>query len=399
MARADLTTTYTNNAYGQPLTQTDPAGNTTYYSYDQYGDPTSADRFAGRHDLLSITISITTNPNDPDNGDLLSTTDPLGSTTSFTYDSAGDVLSTTTTLRGTTTNTYDQYGNLLTTTTPQGVTTTNTYDNDGNLLTSQWTWVNPSNSSNTSTMTTTNTYDGNGNLTQTVAPDGTTSTTYNPDGQVTRSVDALGGVTTTVYDANGRAIQTTTPDGMVTDTVYNGQGQVIYTDDPHMPGEPCDGTHTTYDQAGNVIGTERLANVVITVTHAADLVERADLGRPASSRATSTTYDAAGRVVQTVDASGVITNNIYDNVGDLIEATGDCQWRDPTRRPRLLTPMVRQHRPPMRSETRPSTSTMPPARSRRPYSPTARSIIDQYNPQGEKIAETDQKWQRDAIPI
>ena len=106
-------------------------------------------------------------------------------------------------------------------------------------------------------------------------PDGDTrrnhSTTFNPNGEVTRSVDALGGVTTILYNADGKAIQTTAPNGMVTDTVYNGQGLVIYTDDPHKPGEPCDGTHTIYDQAGDVIGTERLANVVITVSTASGI--------------------------------------------------------------------------------------------------------------------------------
>jgi hypothetical protein len=33
-----------------------------------------------------------------------------------------------------------------------------------------------------------------------------------------------------------------------------------------LPGEPTDGTLTEYDQNGNVIGTENLAKVVITVT-------------------------------------------------------------------------------------------------------------------------------------
>jgi YD repeat-containing protein len=48
---------------------------------------------------------------------LLSTTDPLGNTTDFTYDDAGDVLTTTTDV--------------------------GTSDADGNLLTSTWDWVNP----------------------------------------------------------------------------------------------------------------------------------------------------------------------------------------------------------------------------------------------------------------
>ena len=55
-----LTTTYTNNAYGEPLTATDPAGNTTYYSYDQYGDPTTAtDSLGHTHTPISISTPQT----------------------------------------------------------------------------------------------------------------------------------------------------------------------------------------------------------------------------------------------------------------------------------------------------------------------------------------------------
>ena len=56
----DLTTTYVNNAYGQPTQETDPAGNTTYYTYDQYGDPQTRDRLARRHDLVQLLLTIPT---------------------------------------------------------------------------------------------------------------------------------------------------------------------------------------------------------------------------------------------------------------------------------------------------------------------------------------------------
>ena len=236
--------------------------------------------------------------------------------------------------------------------------------------TSQFTWVNPSNSMNTQTMTTTDTYDGNGNLIKTVSPDGTTSSTYNPNGDVTKSVDALGGVTTILYNADGKAIQTTTPTGMVTDTVYNSQNLVTYTDDPHLPGEPCDGTHTTYDQAGDVIGTERLANVVITVSTANGISSSVLTSVGQVLSISTTTYNAAGQVVQTVDPSGMITNNFYDNAGDLIETqeivngvtrTSTSTYNADGETTSTTDPL----------ETRPSTSTMATATSRRPSTPTA----------------------------
>ena len=72
----DLTTTYTTNSYGQASTQTDPSNNTTYYSYDQFGDPLTETDSLG--DTTSFNYYFDPgNPNDPLNGDLLSTTDPL----------------------------------------------------------------------------------------------------------------------------------------------------------------------------------------------------------------------------------------------------------------------------------------------------------------------------------
>ena len=116
---------------------------------------------------------------------------------------------------------------------------------------------------------------------------------------------------------------------MVTDSVYDAQGQVIYTDDPHLPGEPTDGTHTIYDQDGNVIGTEELANVVITVTTTGGDSTSVFTSVGGILSTTSTTYDAAGRVTQTVDASGMVTNNTYDKVGNLHRDDRDRQRRVP----------------------------------------------------------------------
>ena len=118
-----MTTIYTNNAYGQPLTQTDPAGNTTYYLYDQYGDPPS------QTDSLGDTTEFNyyfdpDNPNDPyerrpdvDHRSAREHTRAFGTIMRATCSRR---LRTPGTPNATTTdNTYDQYGDLLTTTTPQ----------------------------------------------------------------------------------------------------------------------------------------------------------------------------------------------------------------------------------------------------------------------------------------
>ena len=79
-----------------------------------------------------------------------------------------------------------------------------------------------------------------------------------------------------------------------------------------------------------MIGTEELANVVITVTTTGvDVGTSVLTSVGAMLSTTSTMYDAAGRVTQTVDASGMVTNNTYDDVGNLISIDRDRQRRFP----------------------------------------------------------------------
>jgi YD repeat-containing protein len=66
------------------------------------------------------------------NGNLLWTTDPLGNSILYAYDSSGDVTTQfqplSTTVAATTTYTYNSLGEVLTMTDPLGNVTTNTYD-------------------------------------------------------------------------------------------------------------------------------------------------------------------------------------------------------------------------------------------------------------------------------
>jgi RHS repeat-associated protein len=305
-----LVTRYTTNAFGEPLSETDPSGDTTHYSYDPYGLPISKSDGLGNTTYTSY---------DPNTGDLLSVTSPLGNVTSMSYDAAGDLWSTVSPA-GKSTFTYDAYGDVQSSTDVHGTTTTNAYDHVGNKLTRSWTWLDPSTGSQ-QTLTTTNMYDGNGNLQQSAGPQGTSTTTYDADSQARTQTDALGGVTQTVYNGRGLPVMTTTPDGKITDTVYDAQGRVLYRDDPHLANEPADGTLTIYDQEGNVIGTERFANMVLTVntnTNPPTSTE-SSLGTLLSS--TATTFDALGRAVSSTAAAGLVTNTTYDAAGNVLKTT------------------------------------------------------------------------------
>jgi YD repeat-containing protein len=292
VAGRDLTTTYTYNDYGQVLTATDPLGHVTRFTYDAYGKPQTST------DALGNTTSFQYD----DHGNLLSTTSPTGVTTTYTYFANGNVESVTTP-NGSTLYTYyapgdsgGSPGDVKSVTDAHDVATTYTYDANGNPLTSQWTWHDPANPGVSQVLTTTNLYDAEDRLIRTITADGTiTNTVYDAAGRVTWTDDPhLSGQahvngTHTVYDAAGRVISTeqyhdvvitvnnpnsTAPSSTlsssgtafsVSSTVYDAQGRVLWTDDPHQPGRATNGTFTEYDDNSQVTGTERYANVVITI--------------------------------------------------------------------------------------------------------------------------------------
>jgi RHS repeat-associated protein len=106
---------------------------------------------------------------------------------------------------------------------------------------------------------------------------------------------------------------------MITDTVYDAQGRAQYQDDPHFAGEPTDGILTIYDQNGNVTGTERYANMVLTLYTGANPPTSQETSVGALLSSTSTTYDALGRAVSSTDAAGLVTNTTYDSAGNAVE--------------------------------------------------------------------------------
>ena len=97
------------------ISTTDPLGHTTTYQYDCAEPP---DRRST--DPLSHT---TTTAYDAD-GNVISTTDPLGQTTTYAYDALNRQTSVTDPLGHTTTTAYDADGNVISATDPLGHTTT-----------------------------------------------------------------------------------------------------------------------------------------------------------------------------------------------------------------------------------------------------------------------------------
>ena len=255
-----LTTTYTYDPRtGDVTSSTDPLNRTTYYTSNRYGQPTTITDPAG--DTTSIGYDA--------DGNATSTTSPGGVPTSNTYDTGGNVL-TSTTPDGLTKDTYDQFGDVHTSTDARGVETTYAYDADGNQTTSSWTWHDPAGILPDKPMTTTNVYDAEDRLIRTQTPSLTS--------------DPLG--------------------GPVTDTVYDADGRVQWVDDPHISGQPADGTETIYDADGRVISTQQFHDVAITILTPTNLPPSSMFSSSDAQpfSVTSTVYDAQGRAIWSDDS-------------------------------------------------------------------------------------------------
>ena len=277
-------TTWTRNAYGQPLTQVSPLGNvsggspslyTTSTAYDLGGNVTSITDQLGHmtgygydDDSRPTTVTdpylkVTKTDYFPD-GPVKSVTDPLNRVTAYTYDLAAKPLTTLTADNAQTTKTYESHGWLSTLVKPSG--------NAAGTTAAQKT-----------ARTVTSAYDLSGRVTSTSQPDPahtgqslSSVTVYDTAGRPAAVTDPAGNTTAYSYDVRNREASVTDPAGKTTYYGYDAFGATTDVTDPlsHV-------THTTYTAAG----------LVASVTNGAGEI-------------TSYSFDAAGRVKTTVDPRG-----------------------------------------------------------------------------------------------
>ena len=369
-----LETAYTYDPYGQRLTATDAAQNTTSYTYD-------------------------------DLGRMETVTDPQGRTNWTCYDPAGRVTRTVANASGDggtpatdpcdvvnyqpsndpdydriTTNLYDAVGNLIATTDDRGRTHRTYYDDANRVIAmvqnlSNWdvyTDTLPITSTRTITenLTTEMVYDLNSNMIATIDVGGKVTRTYydtlnrpqfmvqnltnwgigetSPPPEYLRTVEE-NLTTETVYDLNGNIIATIGPDGVIDRTYYdelnrpiltvqNVASSWIYTDE--MP--TCnrdDGadsyicTETIYDPNGNVIATiDPAARITRTYYDElnrpqymvqnlsnwdvyTDTLPVENLRTNSENLVTETVYNDDGQVIASIDPLGKITRTYYDDAG------------------------------------------------------------------------------------
>jgi RHS repeat-associated protein len=340
---------YTYNAGGRLETVRDARGGTTTYAYDSAGrlvserdqnghfrfrntyDPPTG-RVVSQTDARDQTITFTwdgptqtattTYPNggvwkETYSGNVpISRTDPLGRTTTWTYDEALNCVATTDPMGRVTTREFDARGNLTKTMSPGPTFAVEerTYDANNNLTSI----TDPRNK------TTRFDYDTLGRRTVTTNPDGKTQVVvYNTFSLPATVTDERGKLTSYGYDATGNRTSVTTPLGKVTTFGFDTAGRVMWRTDPRgnaSGGNPLAyRTSFTYNDSNQVLAvTDPVGHVT---TYGYDPVGNRTSVLNARSKLTLIVYDEMNRETSITDPAGGIGSISYDNVGNVASRT------------------------------------------------------------------------------
>ncbi|WP_433517715.1 polymorphic toxin-type HINT domain-containing protein [Nonomuraea sp. CA-143628] len=254
-------------------------------------------------------------------GQLISTTDPRGFTTTFDYDKLGrQVRITDPAPQGETPGRsvieYDLADEELAAVDATGARIEATYDGLGRQITRTQVERKPTPAAYTTTLT----YDDAGYLTKSIAPGpGNKTTEYkvNADGSVKTQTDPMLNKTTLDYDLDGRPVKVTDARLNVTTAEYDLAGRKIATKDLDSTGAVLRTSSVGYDLAGNQISTTSGENHTTKQTF--DALNRVtSLIEPVSGTEAITTsfgYDATGARTRLTDGRGNATWTAYNNLG------------------------------------------------------------------------------------
>lgn len=313
--------------YGIPdsrqITTTDPEGFKWIETYDRKGRV-----IARKNPLGNETHSAY-----DEHGNLISSTDALGNLTLMAYDERANATAVTNALGEVTRQTYHSFFNKpVTQTDPLGWTTTNSYDARGNLLTQ----------SDALGTLAAYTYRTNGLIeTQTDANGSTTRFGYNTNGvRVAETnaagfsrytlpndvgwplaiTNALGEIMIYAYDLNGKTVRTVDQVPRVFTGVYDANGNLLRQTD--AKGQ----TATNYYDALNqkTIEVDRSG-----ATNRYVYTKRGKLAAMTNALGYVTTlnYDSANRQITQVDALGNSQRTIYDANGNVVATIDELGQR------------------------------------------------------------------------
>lgn len=294
--------TYGYDAAGEKISSTDPAGNVTRYSYTFDGNP-----------------SVTTYPDGSSSETDYNAADQVTATKAF--DAGGALLTTQSA-------TYDGDGNALSSTDARGDTSTYTYD-AMNTVTQE---VQPV--SATSSITTSFGYDAAGNRTRYTDGRGNNwYTTYNTWGAKETQVEpttstyttAAASTTTYAYNADGQLANETLPGGATQSFTYDSMGDLLTQSGAGAAAASATRTFG-YDLGGRVTSAATSNTATGTSNATSESFTYDDRGNllTAAGSAGSTTmaYNADGLPTSRADASGT-TSYTYDTA-DRVSTTADA---------------------------------------------------------------------------
>ncbi len=272
---------------GNVLTQTDPVGNVTSYTYDA----------AMRRIATTFPDSSMETRAYDAAGQVGQLTDQLGHSTTYQYNAAGWQIQSVNALGGVTRKTYDAVGNVVARTDALGHTTQYAYDLANRLITTTF----PDGA------TQQRNYDGAGQLRQVVDPAGhATSFTYYDSGALAVVTDALGNTTQYEYDTAGKRTAIVDANGNRTAFAYDSQGRLNKTTYPLG-----DSQSAIYDIAGRVVAS--INGNAQTLLYAYDTRgQLSSLTLPTGTTETFS-YTDDGLTAAVVDARGTMQNQ-YDPV-------------------------------------------------------------------------------------
>jgi RHS repeat-associated protein len=291
-----MTTTFTYDANGEPLTatETDTTNNTVPYST---AGQTRTWTFTWSNFLLASVKSPRTD---------------VSAVTKLGYDASGALTSVTNALGHTTQITQHAPGGLpLAMNDPNNVTTTLLYDTRQHPL-------NVAVVTSAGPLTVKFTYDAVEDLTNVTLPDGSGFTnSYDQSHRLIGITDVPGNALGYTLDAGGDAISTIAKDAsgntqFKRTTTYDAQGRLL-----QMTGGAGQSTTFTYDLNGNVTSIADGLNHKWQQTFTAlnTLFRSTD---PAGN-ATTFTYDPLSRPASVTDPNGAVTQYTYDGFGERIQ--------------------------------------------------------------------------------
>ncbi|WP_203833029.1 LamG-like jellyroll fold domain-containing protein [Actinoplanes regularis] len=293
------------NTFGEVTEEKDPYGNVSINRYDGVGQIVEQELPQYTAPGASTALRPKTAAEYNSVGQVISSTDPLGAVTRYTYDQLGRTTKVVTPDDGVTRYKYDDNGELLSHTDPNGAQATSTTDYLGRTITA----TEAVRQAGTG-YTTTYTYDSSPWPTSVKSASGVvTNFKYNSIGEQTAVTDAAGGVTKTKYDGVGRPVKVTAPDGSYATGTYDMLGRTVSSSKyAATTGELLSTQTQRFDISGNVLTASNEFNPAVA----------ANTDLPGSKHETTFEYDEIGQLVkqlEPISASDSIESKFGYDVG------------------------------------------------------------------------------------